>query len=245
VWALCWAANASGVRNPLVYTLLGIAMWVAFLKSGVHATVAGVLLAMTIPATARLDPGAFLARGRAVLDAFEQADGDVASVTGERQAALHTLEEACERVQTPLERMEHALHPWVTFAIMPVFALANAGVALGGGEGGLSHPVALGVLLGLVIGKPLGVTLFAWLAVRSGLAAKPPGVTWRHVHGAGWLGGIGFTMSLFITGLAFVGTPYEPISKLAILSASLVAGVTGFLILHRTGTAKAKPHERG
>ncbi len=239
VLALALLANWAGVRNPLVYTLLGVAMWVAFLKSGVHATVAGVLLAMTVPASARIDPDAFLSRGRAMLSAFEQAGQGDMTTSADRQAALHTLERACERAQTPLQRMEHALHPWVTFAIMPVFALANAGVALGGG--GLGEPVSLGIILGLVVGKPLGVTLFAWLAVRAGLAAKPEGVTWRHIHGAGWLGGIGFTMSLFITGLAFAGTPFEDTAKLAILSASLIAGVAGFTLLRGTHAPPARP----
>jgi NhaA family Na+:H+ antiporter len=229
------ALNAGGARRPLTYVVLGLVLWVAFLKSGVHATVAGVLLAMTIPATARIDYPAFLQRGRSVLDQFERADtGDGEAAThSERQAALHTLEEACEHVQTPLHRIEHALHPWVTFAIMPVFALANAGVTLGGG-GGVGHPVALGVLLGLVLGKPIGITFFAWLAVRLGLAELPPGITWQHVHGAGWLGGIGFTMALFIAGLAFAGTPYLDTAKLGILSASLVAGVVGFVLLRGT-----------
>jgi NhaA family Na+:H+ antiporter len=184
-----------------------------------------------------------VARGRALLDRFDDAaaesDGD--SVAGERQAVLHTLEQACERVQTPLSRMEHGLHPWVTFAIMPVFALANAGVALtnssGGIGGGLGSTVALGVIFGLLIGKPLGVTLFAYLAVRAGLAALPYGVTWRHVFGAGWLGGIGFTMSLFITGLAFADTPLAATAKIAILSASFLAGVIGFLLLRATSAS--------
>ena len=232
-------ANFSGIRSPLVYALLGIALWVAFLKSGIHATVAGVLLAMTIPASARVDPQVFLQRSRSVLDQFEKADigqGDIAT-QAERQAALHTLEEACEQVQTPLQRLEHALHPWVSFAIMPIFALSNAGVALGGGSaGGLIDPVALGIIFGLVLGKPIGVTLFAWLAVRLGLASLPGDLTWKHIHGAGWLGGIGFTMALFIAGLAFPGTPALSTAKMGILAASLIAGVVGYLLIH-TGSA--------
>ncbi len=227
-------ANWSGVRRPLVYTLLGMGMWVAFLKSGVHATVAGVLLAMTIPASPLIDVPTFVSKARGLLNRLEHSDQEERSVAAdtERQAALHTLEHDAEQVQTPLLRMEHALHPWVTFFIMPVFALANAGVVLtGGGGSGITGPVPLGIILGLVLGKPLGVTLFAWLAVRSGLAAKPEGVTWRHIHGAGWLGGIGFTMALFIGGLAFADPGQLAAAKLGILCASLVAGVVGFLIL--------------
>ena len=245
--ALAALANWSGVRRPLAYALLGVAAWVAFLESGVHATVAGVLLALTVPAGARLDPAAFLARGRDVLDQFERADfPDDVLRNAERQAALHTLEHAAERAQTPLQRMEHALHPWVSFLIMPVFALANAGVALGGsGGGGLNGPVPLGIVLGLVLGKPLGVTLFAWMAVRSGLAAMPAGVTWRHIHGAGWLGGIGFTMALFIAGLAFADPSALAQAKLGILCASLLAGVVGYLLLRGSGSAAPEPPAEG
>ncbi len=230
-------ANGSGVRRPLIYAFLGLLAWVAFLESGVHATVAGVLLAMTIPARTRLEPGEFLAQSRDVLDHFERADAAGGEEEDERQAALHTLEVACERVQTPLLRMEHALHPWVSFFIMPVFALANAGVALSGGGAGLVSPVPLGIILGLMVGKPLGVTLFAWLAVKSGVADKPDGVSWRHLHGAGWLGGIGFTMALFIAGLAFADPALQSVAKLGILTASLVAGVVGYLILFRSAEA--------
>ena len=245
-------ANWSGVRRPLIYALLGMVIWVAFLESGVHATVAGVLLAMTIPASARLDPAGFLAQGRSVLDQFERADlPDNILTNAERQAALHTLEHAAEQVQTPLQRMEHALHPWVSFFIMPVFALANAGVPLTG-SAAITHPIPLGIILGLVLGKPLGVTLFAWLAVRSGLAAKPEGVSWRHVHGAGWLGGIGFTMALFISGLAFGDPASLAQAKLGILCASLIAGIVGYLLLRgggkspvsaRDGSLPVRSHE--
>jgi NhaA family Na+:H+ antiporter len=235
--ALAALANWSGVRSPFVYIMIGMVMWVAFLLSGIHATVAGVLLAMTIPASARIDPDTFIERARDVIDRFERAgaarDGTIA-VTGERQAALHTLERAAERVQTPLHRMEHGLNPWVTFCIMPIFALANAGVSLGGtGGGGLVAPVPLGIVLGLVLGKPLGVTAAAWIAIRTGIATLPVGVTWRHIHGAGWLGGIGFTMALFIAGLAFPDAARLSSAKLGILTASFIAGIIGYLILVR------------
>ena len=138
----------------------------------------------------------------------------------------------------PLQRLEHALHPWVAFAIVPLFALANAGVRLEGDLGAaLAEPVTLGVVLGLVLGKQLGVTLGAWLAVRA-RAGRPArrGVGWRHVYGAGWLAGIGFTMSLFVADLAFADPAEAPLlaaAKLGILVASLVAGVSGWLILRR------------
>lgn len=228
------AANRAGVRHPLVYGLLGVGLWLALLKSGVHATAAGVLVAMTIPARARIDTEEFLARSRAILDRFKHADKREEQVLTirERQAALQALESACEHAETPLQRLERALHPWVTFAILPLFALANAGVVLGSyPPSAWTHPVTLGVIVGLVVGKPLGITLFAWLAVRSGLAAMPPGVTWRGICGAGWLGGIGFTMSLFIAGLAFGDIPLLSVAKVGILTASLIAGVAGWMLL--------------
>jgi NhaA family Na+:H+ antiporter len=128
--------------------------------------------------------------------------------------------------------LEHALHPWVVFAIMPIFALANAGVPLGGGIAeALTTPVALGIVAGLVVGKQLGITLFAWLAVKGGVSELPRGIGWRHVYGAGWLAGIGFTMSLFITDLAFSEGSLVEAAKLGILAASLIAGIVGWAIL--------------
>ena len=148
------------------------------------------------------------------------------------QAALHALNHATYELEPPLHELEHALHPWVVFAIMPLFALANAGVPLGEGIAeALTSPVALGIVAGLVVGKQLGITLFAWLAVKSGISELPRGISWRQVYGAGWLAGIGFTMSLFISDLAFPDSPLVDVAKLGILVASLIAGVVGWLIL--------------
>jgi NhaA family Na+:H+ antiporter len=228
--------NLIGVDRTLVYALLGIGLWLAFLLSGVHATIAGVLLAMTVPATSFIDTDEFLKRGRYVLDRFEQAgdwDTDVLS-NEERQASLHALNLATHRLEPPLHELEHTLHPWVVFAIMPLFALANAGVPLGSGVlGSLADPVALGILLGLVFGKQIGVMLFSWLAVRSGLAELPQGIGWRHVYGVGWLAGIGFTMSLFVSDLAFRDGGLVDTAKLGILAASLISGVVGWTLLRR------------
>ena len=199
--ALLVALNRLGARHPLTYALLGLGLWAAFLASGVHATLAGVLLALTIPARTRVDTGEFFRRAHALLRHFDLAGEEAADIrtNADQQAALAELEDLAEGVQTPLQRLEHALHPWVAFVIVPLFALANAGVALGGGLGAaLREPVTLGVVAGLLLGKQLGVTGAAWLAVRAGLADLPEGVTWRHVYGAGWLAGIGFTMSLFV-----------------------------------------------
>jgi NhaA family Na+:H+ antiporter len=222
--------------------LLGIGLWLAFLKSGVHATIAGVLLATTVPASSFIDTGEFLKSSRDLLDRFERASerGDDMLSNEERQAVLHTLNDATERLEPPLQEMEHALHPWVVFLIMPLFALVNAGVPLNGDlVGSLTSPVALGIVAGLVLGKQLGVTLLAWLAVRTGVSELPEGVSWRHVYGAGWLAGIGFTMSLFISDLAFASGSLLDTAKLGILVASVVAGVVGWAILRAVSTPSA------
>ena len=228
-------ANRMQARSPLIYTVVGVFVWLAFLKSGVHATVAGVLVAMTIPARTRIDTAEFLSRGRRILDYFDAAGEEGSSVLTNRsqQAAVQEMENACEAAQSPLQRIEYELHHWVAFGIIPLFALANAGVHLGGNLGAaFGERVTLGIILGLMIGKPIGITLFAWLAVRLRLADLPSATTWRAIRGVSLLGGIGFTMSLFIAGLAFPGVPeLNEDAKIGIFVASLVAGVAGFLVL--------------
>ena len=231
------AANQLGARSPLPYAVIGVVLWFAVLQSGVHATIAGVVLAFTIPSRVAIDGDAFLAQGREALHMFEVASASHKSVLNDenQQVALEVLEDASERIQSPLLRMEQSLHPWVTFAIMPVFALANAGIALPSDVGGsLGHPITLGVIAGLLFGKPLGITLASWLAVRTGVARLPAGVTWGHIHGAGWLGGIGFTMSIFVAGLAFADAASLTLAKIGVLGASLMAGIVGSLLLLRT-----------
>lgn len=228
--------NTLGVRHPLVYLTLGAIVWIAFLKSGVHATVAGVLMAMTIPARSRINAAVFIQQARDMLTHFQQSgDADEDAILNEpQQAAISALEDACEFVETPLQRIEHQMHPVVSFAIMPVFALANAGVALAGDfTATFTNRVSLGIILGLIIGKQLGITLFSWLAVRLGLAALPADISWRQVYGVSWVAGIGFTMSLFIAGLAFTDAELLNISKLGILTASLIAGAVGWLLLRK------------
>ena len=191
------AANRAGVRHLLIYAILGLGLWVAFLQSGIHATVAGVLLAITIPARQRT-------ASRAVLTSNE----------------------------SPMLRLEHALIPWNRYLIMPVFALANAGVALGGGAArSVVAPVSLGVICGLVIGKPIGIVLFSWLATWTRLATMLDGIGCRQIVGVGMLGGIGFTMSLFIANLAFGDGPALETAKVGILVASVVSGIAGAIVL--------------
>jgi NhaA family Na+:H+ antiporter len=226
------AANRLGVRHLVVYALLGVGLWLAILQSGVHATVAGVLLALTIPARTRLDASSFADHAHRLVDHTVRGDDQEPVSIEEHHDALWELETITERAQAPMLRFEHALQPWVAFVIVPLFALANAGVVLGGDLAAVvTDPVVIGVALGLVLGKQLGITAASWLIVRSGFASLPAGVTLRHIYGAAWLGGIGFTMSLFISDLAFGEGDLLAPAKIGILAASVVAGVGGFLVL--------------
>lgn len=234
-------ANRLGIRRPIPYAILGFCLWVAFLKSGVHPTIAGILAALTIPASTRINTRSFLQSARVFITEFEKdcKEGETVLTSSRQRAALGALESAAEYAQTPLQRLEHELHPWVSFFIMPVFALANTGVSLGGGLGeALMSPVSIGVILGLVLGKQLGVTLFAWMAVKLGIAEKTADLTWRHIYGISWLGAIGFTMSLFIANLAYAGLEVLDSAKIGILAGSLIAGLGGWLIL-RPGSRKS------
>ncbi len=230
--------NRLGVRRPTPYLVLGIVLWVLFLQSGIHATIAGVLLAMTIPTRVHLNTQEFVDRCHSVLEEFSVAgeSGERVLISEARQTAIREVEKAAEEVQMPLERIEDALHPWVTYLIMPLFALANAGVVLSG-TGLSSSSLAKGVVVGLVVGKPLGIVLFAWLAVRMRLAVLPRGVRWRHLWGVGLMGGIGFTMSLFIAELGLSGVDSIRMAKTSILVASLVAGAVGYGVLRRVTRA--------
>jgi len=223
--------NRAGVRRRAPYVLLGLLLWVAVLKSGVHATVAGVLLAMTIPARVRVDSADFLARAHDAVTIYERAAAPeldpLVTPVERQQSAAQELEIASTEAESPLHSLEHDLHPWVSYAILPLFALANAGVPLTGGLAALAQPVSLGIIVGLVIGKPVGISLATWLAVKIGLAELPSGLGWRHLIGGACLAGIGFTMSIFIATLAFDDPALLPSAKSGVLAASLVAGTIG------------------
>ncbi len=230
--------NKLGVKSLIIYSVLGILLWLAVLQSGIHATIAGVLLAFTIPAKARINTKRFSENTENLLDKFEKAGehGENVLTNENRQSAVRGIEVNCERISTPLRRFEYGLHPWSSFLIMPLFALANAGVTLKGMDLGaaLISPVSIGIIAGLFLGKQLGIFAFAWLAVKIKLASLPDGVSWRKIYGAGILAGIGFTMSLFIAGLAFTDDSILNLSKIGILTASLIAGVVGYLFLKTT-----------
>lgn len=236
--------NKIGVRAPLPYLILGIFMWLAFLKSGVHATVAGVLAAMTIPASTTICCKEFAFSVRKSLSDYEAAGGN-SPVTLSNKQMLSSLAEMHADIMMaspPSKRIEHNLHYYVAFAIMPIFALANAGInfSAGGGGSGLNffHPVSIGVFLGLIVGKTIGICLASWLAIKIGVADKPDNMQPGHFVGAALLAGIGFTMSIFIANLAWKeSVTFIVDAKFSILAASVVAGLLGYLVLRSCSLA--------
>jgi NhaA family Na+:H+ antiporter len=225
------AMNRRRVEEPLAYLAVGTVLWFAFLSSGIHATIAGVIAAFTIPAAARLRPLEFTEVGRVRLEDIEAIDVPGAHTLEDNRQQKYALEiqQAALHSVAPLQRLERAVHPFATFVVLPAFALANAGTPFPGA--GLGSAVALGIVLGLVVGKLAGVSLATWLAVRTGIADLPAGVGWRHVVGAGALAGIGFTMSLFVANLAFDTAVESAQAKSAIFVASIVAGLLGYALL--------------
>ncbi len=223
-----------GVRSFLMYVLLGIVVWIGFYASGVHATIAGVILGIQTPAKHYLGREHFtsvLDRVRAVFHAGEW------DLIGGRAQKVRMLQRAMRETISPLEYLESLLHPWVGFVIMPLFALANAGVPVT--AAGFSDPISAAAGVGLLVGKPVGILLFSFLAVKFGLAKLPDGVRWVQVTGAGFLAGIGFTMALFIAGLAIAG-PALDAAKVGILAGSAVAATIGMIILAVAGRGSAQ-----
>ncbi len=236
ILAMMFLANLSGIRYLIFYLGMGVIVWLLFLQSGVHATIAGVLVALTIPARNRIDPRPFLEKSRYLLDGFADSRLEpTRMLTDElQQSVLVQLEDACRQVQAPLQRLEHALYPWVSFVIMPIFALANAGMTLSlNNLGGQTSNIMLGIVIGLVVGKPVGLLGTSWLLTRLGVTVLPQDTRWTHMIGATCLAGIGFTMSLFIASLAFGESNLLVVAKLGILTASIIAGALGFFLLSR------------
>lgn len=230
------SANALAVRNLVVYLIGGAILWWFLHHSGLHATLAGVITALTVPARARITGRAFYDRSQALVEEFETADETPGPLSEEHEAALHQLERGIERVTTPLQRLMHLAHPWVAFLILPVFAFANAGISLSAEllRDMATQPLPLGIALGLLVGKPVGIFGFAMLSVRLGLARLPEQVLPRHIAGVGVLGGIGFTMAIFISSLALADSNALAVSRIAILATSCIAGLLGYMILRRS-----------
>ncbi len=237
--------NRGGIRHPLPYAVAGVLLWGAVHASGIHGTLAGILLALTIPARPTYTPALFERRIDELRSAFRADRLDLTTPDHPlRNARMASIAEAMERsaaaVQSPLQRIEHALTPWVTFAIIPIFALANAGIDLRSivWSQALSNNVTVGVLAGLVVGKFVGISLFSWFSVLLGLARLPSGVQWKHLLGAAWLGGIGFTMSLFIAQLASGDPAFIEQAKLGILLGSAISAAIGLIWLSWAGSSR-------
>lgn len=227
-------ANMSGVRNTLFYAILGIGgLWLAFLMSGVHATIAAVLAAFTIPARVKIPELLYSSKLEILHNKFKAATpNDQPTVTQEQLHILEDIRDLSKKALTPLQRLEHSMHPLVAFIIMPVFALANAGVSLTGDIlGQLFSPLALGIFAGLLLGKVLGVVGVSVMLIKFKIASIPEGMNKYHLLGAGFLAAIGFTMSLFITDLAFKQQEFIFQAKLGILTASIGASIIGFWLI--------------
>jgi NhaA family Na+:H+ antiporter len=238
--------NRWGVDSIAPYAILGVGVWFAFLNSGVHATIAGVLVAMTIPTRPRMQPLEYCDFARTKLDEIEAQENPAAHVLEDdaQQEAAFEIRRVSPQIASPLQRVEHGLHPFTTFVVLPLFALANADIRLVGLD--VPHlmlqPVVLGIFFGLLIGKPLGITAVTWLTVRFGLSDLPTGVTWRQMIGGSILAGIGFTMSLFIATLAFEDPTLLSEAKIAVLITSAVAGAIGFGFLRLlSGRSESEP----
>ncbi|HHM06301.1 MAG TPA: Na+/H+ antiporter NhaA [Gammaproteobacteria bacterium] len=247
--ALLVVFNLVGIRSPLPYFVVGALLWLALLKSGVHATLAGVITALTIPARPKFNPPFFSRRVRALMDEFDAHHRPGASImtNDPQRAVLQTLENAVHKVETPLQRLEHSLHMPVAFLIIPLFALANAGIPLAWSQMNkvVVDPVVLGIVSGLILGKLAGIAGVSWLAVKCGVAALPAGVSLSQIVGVALLGGIGFTMSIFIAELAFAGqAELLLMAKTGILIASLGAGVGGYLWLRYVARPPAEAGSR-
>ncbi len=251
-WAMAWATgflfllltfNLSGIRRNTPYLVAGIGLWLALLSSGIHATIAGVLVALCIPARGRYLPEVFGERLKELSRDFVQCTRSEQCLLRnvEQHAVLRTVDYELGLAQPPLQRMLDAFHLPVALLVIPLFALANAGIPLDAGAFSdvWKHPVARGIVAGLVLGKATGITLFSWFALRLGLARLPEGLSLRHVFGAGLLGGIGFTMSIFIAELCFGEVPHLlNVAKTAVIFGSLASAVLGMswlLLVSRRG----------
>jgi NhaA family Na+:H+ antiporter len=233
--AVMIGANRLGVRRASFYAIVGfLGVWISFMFSGIHATIAGVLIALTIPVRTKITEKQYVKEVVLLVDRFKEAKpNDNALLTQEQAHLASDISGLTDDAQTPLQKLEHALHPVTAYFILPLFALANAGVHI---EGKiidmLFHPVALGIMAGLILGKFLGISLFSRLMVRFRLAELPEGVSWSHIYGVGLLAGIGFTMSIFISGLAFTDEYLAQVAKIGIFGASLISAIAGLLVLN-------------
>ena len=233
------ALNLGGIRRPLPYMLLGVVLWIAMLKSGVHATLAGVFLAFTIPMRPKYDPVRFLSQINEMIVQIKRAYQHENNILKNDQlrSRVLALGEGVQLVQAPAQILERKMHLPSAYLIIPIFALANAGVPIDWASFGsiATHPVSVGITAGLVLGKLIGIAGFSWVAVKFGLTTLPQNLNFNHIVGVGLMGGIGFTMSIFIAELGFAHHAEDLlIAKTGIILASALAGVSGFLWLYFT-----------
>ena len=239
ILALLIIFNIIGIRKPSIYLLTGLIMWAAMLDSGIHATITGILVAATVPARPKRESHWFIQTASNLMSRFEHIENkkdNTSPILGEEEqhVVVESVQDAAEKATTPLRRWERTLEHPVSLFVMPIFALANAGISieLNALPVVLSEPLAIGIILGLLVGNGLGIPLFTYLALRTNLGQLPSDIDMRHVTGLGLLGGMGFTMSIFISNLGFENTPETLIiAKTAILLASLIAGISGYLWL--------------
>ncbi len=234
------ALRRLGLTSTTAFVALGVLVWLAISESGVHATIAGVLMALLTPAD---PPGSRHVRDtlQELIDRYERALEDHDDSTA--RWAIGKMEAAVQRTEAPLDRLIRLVHPWSGFVVLPIFALANAGIPLSleGVSEALTSPVAVGIFIALLVGKPIGILAASWLAVRSGLASLPTDAQWGQLAGIGVLAGIGFTVSIFVAELAFAGSELIDTAKLAILGASVTAAIAGFFVLRLLGNKKEDP----
>jgi len=237
-YALVWILNLKKVTALTPYLLLGIALWVFIHSAGVHATIAGVLLAFAIPISSKVDEDSFIQNTNESVDKFEKNIDDIPILNHHQIDALEDIAYNYEKVQNPLVKLEHQLHSFSAFFIMPLFAFSNAGVLLDFSAVTQNLTIVLGVVLGLIVGKPIGIVGFTYLAHKLKIITKPDNLSWSEIIAVGFLGGIGFTMSIFITHLAFVDQSMIDAVKLGIFFASFIAGVIGVLLILKVDKKK-------
>jgi NhaA family Na+:H+ antiporter len=233
------ALNRGGIRWPLPYLLLGVVLWIAMLKSGVHATLAGIILAFTIPMRPKYDPERFMSQIHGMIDQIRQAYQRENNIlkNDELSSRVQALGDGVSMVQAPAQVLEHKMHLPSAYFVIPIFALANAGIPIDWSSIGstITHPVSIGITAGLLGGKLLGIVGFSWVAVTLGWTTLPKHLNFKHIIGVGLMGGIGFTMSIFVAELGFVHHPEDLLmAKTGILLASALAGISGFLWLYFT-----------
>ncbi len=221
-----------GTNNKIFFLIIGVLIWYLFLQSGIHSTISGVLLAFVIPAKPRIDVGRYIERIRHTISEFPEMESESIVLTNEQIAKLKEVESASDRVISPLQSLEDNLHGAVNYFILPLFAFVNAGVVFGGGDSLIGH-VSMAVTLSLLLGKFIGIYLFTGLAIKLRVTTMPEGMNWTNLAGVSLLGGIGFTVSLFIANLSF-GVDYPVLlnqAKFGVLSGSILSGVLGYLLL--------------